>query len=74
MTKTEYNKYKYVSNKVIDLLVSENSSSMHDIKIVYNIIMGFPYCIDCEGHYIYNGEYYGNLEDLPNDALTQLSK
>lgn len=34
--------------------------------------MGFPYCIDCEGHYIYKGEFYNSMEELPQEALGQL--
>lgn len=74
MTETKFNKYKYISDKVIDLLIAENHSSLHDIKVIYNIIMGFPYCIDTEGHYIYKGNYYNSLEELPLDALIQLQR
>lgn len=69
MIEQQFNTYKNISDKVIDLLIAENCSSLHDIKIVYNIIMGFPYCIDTEGHYIYKGGYYNSLEQLPLDAL-----
>ncbi len=72
MTEKQFNKYKNVSDKVIDLSIAENCSSLYDIKIIYNIIMGFPYCIDTEGHYIYKGNYYNSLEELPLDALIQL--
>lgn len=67
-----FDKYKAVSKKVISLLIEEKCSSLHDIKIIYNIIMGFPYCIDCEGHYVYKGNLYNDIGELPNDALEQL--
>lgn len=72
MTKIEFHKYKKISDKIIDLLIVENKSSLHDIKIIYNMIMGFPYCIDTDGHYIYKGDYYNSLMDLPHEALNQL--
>lgn len=72
MTETEFNKYKHISDKVIDLLIAENCSSLYDIKIIFNIIMGFPYCIDTEEHYTYKGIYYNSLEELLHDVLMQL--
>lgn len=73
MTVTDFSKYKSVSNKVIQLLTNEKSSSIHDIMVIYNIIMKFAYCLDAEGHYTYNGEFYNSVSDLPKEALEQLS-
>lgn len=72
MTITDYNKIKEISHKVIDLLVKEKYSSLHDIKIIYNILMGFPYCIDCDGHYIYKGQFYNSMDELPLEGLIDL--
>lgn len=72
LLKSKFDKYKKVSSKVIDLLISENCSSLYDIKIIYNIIMGFPYCVDGSGHYIYKGRYYNSIKELPMEALKQL--
>lgn len=72
LNKNEYIKIKKTSNKVIDLLIKEKCSSLCDINIIYNILMGFPYCIDCDGHYIYKGEFYNSVEELPQEALEQL--
>ena len=72
LNKNEYIKFKKTSNKVIDLLVKEKCSSLYDINIIYNILMGFSHCIDCEGHYIYKGEFYNSMEELPQEALEQL--
>ena len=33
--------------------------------------MGFPYCVHCEGHYIYKGDFYESIENLPLEALNQ---
>lgn len=71
MTKVEFDKYKKISNRIIELLINEKSSSLYDIKIIYNILMGFPYCVDCAGHYIYKGDFYESIENLPLEALNQ---
>lgn len=33
--------------------------------------MRFPYCLDTEGQYTYNGKFYNSLEELPKDGLAQ---
>lgn len=73
MTATDFNEYKKVSDEVIRLLSNEKCSSIYDITVIYNIIMKFPYCVDAEGHYTYNGEFYNSLSDLPKEAIEQLS-
>lgn len=72
LNKNNYIKIKKTSDKVIELLIKEKHSSLRDIGIIYNILMGFPYCIDCEGHYIYKGEFYNSMEELPQEAIEQL--
>lgn len=72
MTKNDFENYKTISDKVLDLLIAEKHSSLKDIKIIYNIIMGFPYCLDQEGQYTYHGEYYNSLEELPNEAKDEI--
>lgn len=72
MTNNEYNNYKLIAQKVINLLCTENCSSIYDIKVIYNTIMGFPYCVDCEGHYIYNGQFYNSINELPIKAIQQI--
>lgn len=69
MTRNEYNSYKLVANKVLDLLIAERSSSLYDIGVLYHIIRGFPYCLDTEGHYTYQGKFYESIKELPKDAL-----
>lgn len=71
LTNNEFQQYKKVANKVLDLLIKENYSSIKDISIIYNIIMRFPYCLDTEGQYTYNGKFYNSLEELPKDGLAQ---
>lgn len=68
MTINEFENYKTLANKVIDLLIEEQHSSLNDIKIIYNILMGFPYCISTSGQYTYHGEFYNSFDELPNEA------
>lgn len=68
MTINEFNHYKKLADKIIKLLIKKKRSSLKDIKIIYNIIMGFPYCLSEDGQYTYNGEFYNSMEELPNDA------
>ncbi len=68
ITINEFEKYKTLSDKVLDLFIEEKHSSLKDIKIIYNIIMGFPFCLDQEGHYTYDGKFYNSIEELPNVA------
>ncbi|MCI5892086.1 MAG: hypothetical protein MRZ66_01600 [Clostridiales bacterium] len=73
MDKNLFNtKYKNVSNKVLDVLIDNKCSSLFDIKLIFNMIMGFPYMIDEEGHYTYRGEYYEELKSIPLDGLKAL--
>lgn len=72
MTVDEFEQYKVVANKVLNLLIQEKCSSIKDINILYNIIREYPYCLDTEGHYTYKGKYYNCLEELPKDGLEQL--
>lgn len=67
-----YKKYKKVAKKVIHVLCENNLSSIYDVETIYNIIRGYPYCLDTDGHYIYQGQYYNCLEDLPMEALQQI--
>lgn len=72
MTINEFEYYKTLSNKVLDLLIEEKHSSLKDIKIIYNIIMGFPYCLDSKGQYTYEGKFYNSIDDLPKQALVDI--
>lgn len=72
MTINEFEGYKALANKVLNLLIEEKHSSLKDIKIIYNIIMGFPYCLDQEGHYIYEGNFYNSLGELPDVAKEEI--
>lgn len=74
MTNTEFKHYKTISDKVLDLLINEKLSSLSDIKIIYNIIMGFPYCLNEDSSYTYNGEFYDSFEKLPDNAKRELLK
>lgn len=72
MVITDFENYKTISDKVLDLLITEKYSSLKDIKIIYNIIMGFPYCLDQDGHYTYQGKFYNSLNELPDEAKEEL--
>lgn len=74
MTKNDFNKYKKIAAKIINLLIAEQHSSLYDIKILYHILVGNPYCLDTEGHYTYQGKYYDSLKELPRDVIEQLLK
>lgn len=73
MTVDEFNQYKILSDKVLDLLIEENHSSLKDIKIIYNIIMGFPYCLNQEGQYVYKGIFYTSIEEIPDEAKKEIA-
>lgn len=72
MTVNEFESYKVIANKILDLLIEENHSSLKDIKIIYNIIMGFPYCLDQEGQYVYEGKFYSSLKGLLDEAKEEI--
>lgn len=65
ITVDDFKEYQVLADKVLNLLIKEKRSSLYDIKIIYNIIMKLPYCLDTEGHYTYEGEWYNSREDLP---------
>lgn len=72
MTISDFENYKVISDKVLDSLITEKYSSLKDIKIIYHIIMGFPYCLDQEGHFTYQGKFYNSLEELPDETKSEL--
>lgn len=72
MTISDFENYKAISDKVLDLLIAEKYSSLKDIKIIYNIIMGFPYCLHQEGHFTYQGVFYNSLEELPDKVKSEI--
>lgn len=72
MAINEFQNYKALADKVIGLLIEENHSSLKDIKIIYNIIMGFPYCLSEDGQYTYQGRFYNSINDLPNGAKKEI--
>ncbi len=72
MTIGEFNNYTTISDKVLVLLIAEKHSALKDIKIIYNIIMGFPYCLDQEGQYTYQVKFYNSSENLPDEAKDEI--
>lgn len=69
ITKKEFEKYKQVSNQIIKFLVKNETSSMYDIDIIYNILMGFPFLPD--NGYIFKGEFYESPFDVPKEAMNE---
>lgn len=72
MTINDFENYKAISDKILDLLIAEKCSSLKDIKIIYNIIMGFPYCLNQEGQYTCEGNFYSSIAELPNKAKEEI--
>ena len=72
--KDTFLKYDTLADKVIDMLCDENMSTVRDIEIVFHIIRGYPYCLDEDGHYTYQGQYYESMYDLPIEALETIQK
>lgn len=70
--KEKFKYYKSAVDKVIDLLIKEKCASLNDITIVFKLILGLPFCMDQEGHYSYEGEYYETIHDLPNEAFLEI--
>ncbi len=73
MTINEFQYYKKLSSKIIDFLIREKHSSLKDIKIIYNIIMGFAYCLSEDGQYTYHSEFYNSFKELPDDAKEEIA-
>ena len=69
ITKNEFKKYKEVANQIIKILVKNETSSMYDIDIIYNILMGFPFLPD--SGYIFKGEFYESPFDVPKEAMEE---
>lgn len=40
MTVNEFKSYKLLADKILDLLIEENHSSIKDIKIIYTLLWG----------------------------------
>ena len=34
--------------------------------------MGFPYCLDQEGHYVYHGNFYNSLKEIPDETKEEI--
>ena len=67
----DYNYYKKCAEKAADCLSEYQCVILKDLKVVYNLLMGFPYCLDGE-QYIYNGNLYNSMANLPKQALEEL--
>ena len=62
--------YKTVADSVSNILLENDCTKIIDAQIIYNIIMGYPYCID-GSHFIYKGKMYNNLFSMPFDGIQQ---
>lgn len=72
MTINEFNKYKKTCNKILSLLYEEGYKSIRDVYTILKILSGFPYCLDTEGHYVYEWEYYNSMNDMPQKGIKEL--
>ena len=72
--KYDFDTYKNIAHKAVDVLIENNCASLTDIKIIFSILIGFPMCLDEEGHYTYCGEFYESLEKMPVEAIQALLK
>lgn len=72
MTKTEFEKYIKVKNKIIDIFIEEDLPAIQGVEILYHMLRNYPYCVDQEGHYIYNYQLYDSVNALPLDGLLTL--
>jgi len=72
ITVNEFNKYKNICDIFILFLSEQGYSSIYDFHTILKIISGFPYCLDCDGHYSYKGKFYNSMQDLPLEALHDL--
>lgn len=43
----------------------------NEIKVIFNMFLQVPYCIDGK-RYVYGTNFYDDISELPEDALEQL--
>lgn len=63
--------YFTIANKVLDILKSNDCVSLFDFYTIGYILRGYPVHYN-EGKYLYQGQLYKSLEDLPIDAHKRL--
>lgn len=61
--------YKKVCSEIINVLAKNKCSSILDIKIIYNLLLGLPFILQHGA--LYQGEYYEKLSDIPEEAKNQ---
>ena len=67
----DYNYYRKCATEVLDCLAQHSCTTLKDIKVIYNLLMGFAYCLDGQ-KYIYKGKLYNSIEELPKSAHEEL--
>lgn len=67
----DYNYYKKCATEVVNCLSQYGCTTLKDIKVIYNLLMGFAYCLDGQ-KYIYKGKLYNSIEELPKSAHEEL--
>lgn len=67
------NKYKEVARQVSKVLSNNNCNSLKDIKIIFDMFLGFPCLIDGQ-HYMYYDKLYDSIESLPISAKKAMLK
>lgn len=63
--------YFDVANKVLTVLKNNDCTSLQDFYIINSILRGYPVYYDA-GSYLYQGQVYDSLEDLPIEAHKKL--
>ena len=63
--------YLTIANKVLDVLIDNDCTSLRDFHIINSILRGYPVHYDADS-YLYQGQVYDGLESLPVKAHKKL--
>lgn len=63
--------YFTIANKVLDVLIDNDCTSLRDFHIISSILRGYPVHYDADS-YLYQGHVCDGLENLPVEAHKKL--
>lgn len=63
--------YFAIADKVLNVLIDNDCISLRDFHIITSILRGYPVHYDADS-YLYQGQVYDSLEDLPIEAHKKL--
>ena len=63
--------YFTIANKVLDVLIDNDCTSLRDFHIISSILRGYPVHYDADS-YLYQGQVYDGLENLPIEVHKKL--